>query len=214
MIYKYLFQFYLSIVILSNINFSSHAEENDYFNNKENTCFWLALDNLKYNNIEKSLFYLNTVLSISPDNKRALNLLNLINKPCNSKLKSSIWVKVSIKKQKAYVCKDSVLKKVMICSTSKKEYIPTPIGRFYSLDKVYSFYSPKYFQTAKYWVGFTSDGRYGFHSIPIDKNNKEIIAERKKLGTQSSHGCIRLSIEDAKWFYSNFPLGSLVCISE
>ncbi|WP_278279724.1 L,D-transpeptidase [Clostridium sp. DMHC 10] len=35
---------------------------------------------------------------------------------------------------------------------------------------------------------------------------------QKKLGTKASHGCVRLSIEDAKWMYDNIPRDTLVNI--
>lgn len=56
------------------------------------------------------------------------------------------------------------------------------------------------------------NGPYLFHSVPYftkDKGNLE-YEEYNKLGSAASLGCIRLSVEDAKWVYENCPAGTTV----
>ena len=58
------------------------------------------------------------------------------------------------------------------------------------------------------------NGPYLFHSGPYftkDKGDLE-YAEYNKLGSPASLGCIRLSVEDAKWVYENCPEGTTVVI--
>lgn len=58
------------------------------------------------------------------------------------------------------------------------------------------------------------NGPYLFHSVPYftkDKGDLE-YEEYNKLGSPASLGCIRLSVEDAKWVYENCPAGTTVVI--
>lgn len=86
----------------------------------------------------------------------------------------------------------------------------TPTGEYKVKERGYSFYSDKYQEGAYYWVQFM--GNYLFHSVPFDKNQVIEENEVKKLGTKASHGCVRLSIQDAKWMYDNIPRNTLVNI--
>lgn len=51
-----------------------------------------------------------------------------------------------------------------------------------------------------------------FHSVPYYKKDKSTLEydEYNKLGTTASAGCIRLSVQDAKWIYDNCPIGTTV----
>ena len=44
-----------------------------------------------------------------------------------------------------------------------------------------------------------------------DRLNKTSV---RKLGRRASHGCIRLTVEDAKWIYDNCPAGTTVIIQD
>jgi hypothetical protein len=83
------------------------------------------------------------------------------------------------------------------------------------------------FQTkAKYRWKLLMGGVYGqystrivdgilFHSVYYYKNgNPATLAtkEYNKLGTSASHGCVRLSVKDAKWIYDNCIVGTTVVI--
>ena len=51
-----------------------------------------------------------------------------------------------------------------------------------------------------------------FHSVPYFSRNKNDLEylEYDKLGTAASAGCIRLTVENAKWIYNNCPAGTKV----
>lgn len=51
-----------------------------------------------------------------------------------------------------------------------------------------------------------------FHSVPYASKNKSTLYWDKynKLGQQASMGCVRLTVEDAKWIYDNCPSGTAV----
>jgi ABC-type nickel/cobalt efflux system permease component RcnA len=130
---------------------------------------------------------------------------------------AAAWkVRVSISDQKVYVYKNENLERTLICSTG----VPgtddaTPVGD-YILNESGSkrgtwFYSDTYKEGARYWVGFVG-GTYLFHSVPMDRSGTIIESEAKKLGKPASHGCIRLSLEDARWFYESVPNGARVRI--
>lgn len=57
-------------------------------------------------------------------------------------------------------------------------------------------------------------GNYLFHSSPYNSPNKNDLSYRlyNQLGTVCSHGCVRLTVADAKWIYDNCPLGTTVTI--
>lgn len=118
---------------------------------------------------------------------------------------------VNIKDQKTYVYKGSKnkwsLTKEFLCSTgvNGKE---TPKGTFTVQNKGDWFYTDKYDQGGKYWIGFK--GNYLFHSVPFDKEQKKIVDTT--LGKPASHGCIRLKVDESKWIYDNVPIGSKVIV--
>ncbi|WP_032122959.1 L,D-transpeptidase [Clostridium amazonitimonense] len=119
---------------------------------------------------------------------------------------------VSINNQKTYVYKGSKnqwsLVKEFLCSTGVKGN-DTPKGSFTVKNKGDWFYTPKYEQGAKYWVGFK--GNYLFHSLPFDKEKKNVVDTT--LGEPASHGCIRLKVDESKWLYDNIPIGSKVVVN-
>ncbi|WP_054653348.1 L,D-transpeptidase, partial [Limosilactobacillus equigenerosi] len=77
----------------------------------------------------------------------------------------------------------------------------TPTGTFYiQSERGNSFYNRSLGEGANYWTSFLNHGVYLFHSIPTGRDGNYIPSEAAKLGkTQGSHGCIRLSVPDAKY---------------
>jgi hypothetical protein len=55
-----------------------------------------------------------------------------------------------------------------------------------------------------------------FHSVWYYKMDETTLSTKQynKLGTSASHGCVRLTVADAKWIYDNCPLGTTVEIYE
>lgn len=107
--------------------------------------------------------------------------------------------------------KDKVVRKIQ-CSTGimGNQETETPLGIFSIQCKGEYFYSSKYKEGARYYIKFFSN--YLIHSIPVDKKGNIIEDEKKKIGFPASHGCIRISIQDAEWIYNNIPEGSSVII--
>ncbi|MBH1939707.1 L,D-transpeptidase family protein [Mobilitalea sibirica] len=54
-----------------------------------------------------------------------------------------------------------------------------------------------------------------FHSVyyyEFGNPGSLAVKEFNKLGSAASHGCVRLTVEDAKWIYDNCPVGTTVII--
>jgi lipoprotein-anchoring transpeptidase ErfK/SrfK len=74
------------------------------------------------------------------------------------------------------------------------------VGTFFSFD-VYA---------DEGWYLFMSDGGILIHSLPylLDENGAKVYQDREYLGVQpASHGCIRISPEDAAWLTAWGPEG-------
>ena len=55
-------------------------------------------------------------------------------------------------------------------------------------------------------------GNILFHSVPYTSKSNSALEywEYDKLGTAASLGCVRLTVEDAKWIYDNIATGTIV----
>lgn len=100
----------------------------------------------------------------------------------------------------------SVPVKSMICSTGGES---TPLGT-YSVREKYGFRKLLYDVYGQYATRIV--GQILFHSSSYaDKSKDTLLAEEfNKLGTSASHGCIRLTTEDAKWIYDYCRWGTIV----
>lgn len=139
--------------------------------------------------------------NITPSNINTLNIESA----------TSYLINVSLENQKTYIYSGKPdnwkLLRTCSCSTGINSE-ETPVGSFSIKEKGDWFFSDKYEQGGKYWTQITGD--ILFHSIPFAKDKTTILDYT--LNKPSSHGCIRLSIEDAKWIYTNIPKGSKVII--
>lgn len=135
-----------------------------------------------------------------------------------TKVNSNWKVVVSIADQKTYVFIDDNLVRTMICSTGLEDGDnDSPLGDYILNESGQKrgtfFYSKKVGEGARYWVGFIG-GVYLFHSVPVTEDNVIIAEEAAKLGQPASHGCVRLSMDNAYWFYSTVPDGAKVHIQK
>lgn len=122
----------------------------------------------------------------------------------------SYSVLVELSEQRVYVFKDDKLIRTIICSTGNN-WTPTPIGAYLIGDKGPSFLTGTNNSVICYnWVRFNHN--YLFHSVLCTRNGQVIQSEAAKLGSKASHGCIRMPINDIKWFYNTIPRGTLVVI--
>ena len=102
--------------------------------------------------------------------------------------------------------------KTFVCTTGAKK-TPTVKGTFYAGGPLGSWY---YIKKSKVWVqyAFQITGNYLFHSVLFNKKGgKPTSSSVNNLGRNVSHGCVRLSVEDAKWIYNHCQKGMTVVIS-
>lgn len=139
--------------------------------------------------------------NISPNNINTLNIEST----------TSYFIHVNLANQKTYIYKGKPdnwnLIRTCPCSTGISGE-DTPAGSFSIKEKGDWFFSDKYEQGGKYWSQITGD--ILFHSVPFAKDKTTVLDYT--MNKPSSHGCIRLSIDDAKWLYTNIPKGSKVII--
>ena len=93
----------------------------------------------------------------------------------------------------------------------------TPTGSFRVFSKsAASFYTPNPEERMRWMVRFTKGrqgGNIGFHGIPFRVVDGVEVPFRTPLGEEpSSHGCIRLAVQDARWIYDNMPVGAVVTV--
>ena len=127
-------------------------------------------------------------------------------------------IMISIKDQKVYVfskySSDIKLIKTMKCSTGTVKN-PTPLGIFIlPKDSAYNVGTWYYFGEYKIYAQYYRriiDG-YLFHSVLFRKKSDAslVMSSLNNLGKRASHGCIRLSVVDAKWIYEHIKGGTRV----
>lgn len=131
-----------------------------------------------------------------------------------------LWVKVSIKGNRTYLYDGNHLLYIMYSSAGvyKRDKQThqlkslTPTGTFHvQEERGDSFYNASVKTGAKHYVSWHGHGEYLFHSVPTDPDGSFDKAQAAKLGkSTASHGCVRLSIADAKWMEQNLPTGTKV----
>ena len=136
---------------------------------------------------------------------------------------NDFWIKVVISKNRVYLMDGKKVVYTMYASAGEyerqadgKKKSTTPTGTYYiQAERGDSFYNPNLSEGANYWTSWLNHGEYLFHTVPTDANGNYKVAEAKKLGKKpASHGCIRLSVADAKWINQNVPQGTKVVITD
>ena len=107
-------------------------------------------------------------------------------------------IKVNLSKQKIFLFENGQVVKEYPISSGKLE-TPTPKGIFRIIYKSPMVYSKVADCWLPFWVGFTNDGKYGFHETPICEGER--VGE-SEIGKPASAGCIRLKQGDAEEFYN------------
>lgn len=90
--------------------------------------------------------------------------------------------------------------------TSGAAATPTVKGQFTVRGKGLCFGSG---YTCWYYTQFY--GNYLFHSVLYQTGSQTALVDGR-LGINASHGCVRLSLTNAKWIYDNIPIGTKVVI--
>lgn len=134
----------------------------------------------------------------------------------------NFWVKVALLKNRTYLMSGNKVIYTMYCSggifhkdpNTGKMVSDTPTGTYQiQPERGQSFFNNSLNEGAYYWVSWKDNGVYLFHTVPTKRDGSYNIPEAEKLGKQpASHGCIRLSVPDAKWMMQNLKVGTKVVI--
>ena len=121
-------------------------------------------------------------------------------------------LEVSLQDQRVYVRDGSELLYTMYASTGMDD--STPRGSFrIQNERGDHFYNPGEGMGARYYTSFLNHGVFLFHSVPTDSKGGYIKEEADMLGIRpGSHGCIRLTVPDARWIMQSVPTGTPVVI--
>ncbi|MBO4886471.1 MAG: murein L,D-transpeptidase [Clostridia bacterium] len=127
-------------------------------------------------------------------------------------------IKVSLSDQKVYVYAPdaydnyTILKKTFTCSTGTNAN-PTPKGTFSNTGRGARWH---YFKKFDCWAQYAwyIDGDIMFHSVLYDQQDESTLRNASvwALGSKASHGCVRLSVKDAKWIWDNCSSGTTVVV--
>ena len=119
---------------------------------------------------------------------------------------------VSLQDQRVYVRDGSELLYTMYASTGMDD--STPRGSFrIQNERGDHFYNPNEGMGARYYTSFLKHGVFLFHSVPTDSKGGYIKEQADMLGVRpGSHGCIRLTVPDARWIMQSVPTGTPVLV--
>ena len=89
---------------------------------------------------------------------------------------------------------------------------PTPTGTYQSGGPIGGrwYYFDEFDCYAQYATRIV--GGILFHSVTYSAPNERSGGSTSSLGRAASHGCVRLTVKDAKWIYDNCPFGTTVVI--
>ncbi|MBQ5771216.1 MAG: L,D-transpeptidase [Clostridia bacterium] len=126
-------------------------------------------------------------------------------------------IRISTAKQRVYVYEwdgrdfDKCIKE-MKCSTGL-DATPTPKGTFWNTAPLKEWW---YFTEFDCWAKYAwcIDGGIFFHSVIFSKQDESTLryGTVQKLGQKASHGCVRLTVENAKWIFTNCSAGTPVIV--
>ncbi|MPM96322.1 hypothetical protein SDC9_143482 [bioreactor metagenome] len=102
----------------------------------------------------------------------------------------------------------------MLCSSGRRD-TPSPLGSFnMGSDHVRFGHFDDFDCFAQYLTQITE--KVYFHSIIYEQRDASTLVESSydNLGKRASHGCIRLTVPDAKWIYENIAPGTSIKLTE
>lgn len=109
----------------------------------------------------------------------------------------------------------TIIVRQMLCSTGMKATPSDPGDWVLSGRKANWCVFPKWGNSyARYWTKI--NGSIAFHSVIYNAVDLKAVNTKSvnMLGSRASHGCIRLTVADAKWIYDNVGKGTIVSIVE
>ena len=118
---------------------------------------------------------------------------------------------------------DWEIEHIFICSTGDGGKY-TPRGEF-QIMRQYEYKAMSRMNGVMVYAQYSSrfKGAYLFHTTPTVGEHKNylpngkrqmIVAEYEKLGTDVSHGCVRLLVGDSYWIYTNCKVGTPVTVTD
>lgn len=143
--------------------------------------------------------------------------LNLLFSENAKKAIKPYLLKISTKDQRVYAYAPDAngeynqLVRTMKCSTGK-DATPTPKGTFTNTGPGARWH---YFKKFTCWAQYAYyiDGDIMFHSVLYNQKDGPVTQSSvNNLGRKASHGCVRLSVEDAKWIYFNCPMNTKIIV--
>jgi len=144
-------------------------------------------------------------------NKDPIVSNNELERLINSKSRASltsyfIWIDLSNQRVNVFNGSDKKwhLVESMVCSSGKTS-TPTIKGNF-TVGKKGDYFIADSGARCKYYTQIS--GNYLFHSVLYDNKGNYVIDNT--LGVPISHGCVRLSLENAKFIYYNIPAGTAI----
>ncbi len=155
---------------------------------------------------------------ISQDGVAGNATLNALFSENAKKALKPYMLKVSIAKQRVYAYAPdeneeyTILVRTMKCSTGLNS-TPTPKGTFQASTGPGArwHYFKKFFVWAQY--AYYIQGDIMFHSVLYNsKDSSPTSGSVRNLGRKASHGCVRLSVENAKWIYQNCPAKTKIVV--
>ena len=108
----------------------------------------------------------------------------------------------------------TVIVRQMLCSTGTKAN-PSDVGDWVLTGRVARWCDfPEWGGHAQFWTKINSS--IAFHSVIYNSYDTMDLSIKSynNLGKRASHGCIRLTVADAKWIYDNCGEGVVVTITE
>ena len=143
-------------------------------------------------------------------------LAALFNENAKKALKPYV-LKVSVSDQRVYAYAPdrngdyTDLVRTMKCSTGRKGS-PTPTGTFTDTAPGARWH---FFKKFNCWAQYAYyiEGDIMFHSVLYNQKEGRVTQSSvNHLGSRASHGCVRLSVEDAKWIWNNCPANTTVIV--
>lgn len=142
-----------------------------------------------------------------------------------------LWIRVSIYGNRTYVLSGNKVIYTMYSSAGKivNGKSLTPAGTYHLQAEYGDVFYNSNGVGARYYISYYMHGTYLFHSVPINnfgsgscyqgyyygyKGGKHLTTLGKK---PDSHGCVRLSVKDAEWLYTQrvkgyLPVGTKIVI--
>jgi lipoprotein-anchoring transpeptidase ErfK/SrfK len=208
--YKTITNIVFNILVQPNVVYGQYAglkveiidqNENTYLIQKTNgTQMWVASNNISIPS--------NPVTNTKYLDKKQLETYVNVTSSFVSNTKYFTWVDLNRQRVNVFIGSTGhwVLLKTYSCA-SGNNVTPSKRGLFTVQDKGYSFVTESKL-LVKYWTQYSGD--YLLHSILLTASGNVYDG---MVGKRASHGCIRMPLDMAKWYFETIPKGSLIWVN-